>query len=104
MRRSLTILGYAVAVLFSLGLVAGVATHRLGFGWLDVIGFLTGVWGVWWQVRENVWNWPIQLVSSAVYVVVFFQARLSPTPGSTCSRSVSTSPAGTGGCAAGRPH
>lgn len=76
MRRSLTILGYTVAVLFSLGLVAGVAIHRLSFGWLDVIGFLTGVWGVWWQVRENVLNWPIQLVSSAVYVVVFFQARL----------------------------
>jgi nicotinamide mononucleotide transporter len=27
-------------------------------------------------VRENVWNWPVQLVSSALYVVVFFQARL----------------------------
>jgi nicotinamide mononucleotide transporter len=76
MRRPLTILGYTVAALFSLGLVVGVATNRLGFGWLDTIGFLTGVWGVWWQVRENVWNWPIQLVSSAVYVVVFFQARL----------------------------
>jgi nicotinamide mononucleotide transporter len=76
MRRPLTIIGYTVAALFSLGLVVGVATNRLGFGWLDTIGFLTGVWGVWWQVRENVWNWPIQLVSSAVYVVVFFQARL----------------------------
>src|SRR5207253_806073 len=31
---------------------------------------------VWLQVRENVWNLPVQLVSSALYVVVFFQARL----------------------------
>ena len=40
------------------------------------MGFISGAWGVWLQVRENVGNWPVQLVSSALYVVVFFQARL----------------------------
>lgn len=47
-----------------------------GFGWLEALGFSTGMWGVWLQALESHWNWPIQLVSSAVYVVVFFGARL----------------------------
>lgn len=34
------------------------------------------MWGVWLQALESHWNWPVQLVSSAVYVVVFFGARL----------------------------
>jgi nicotinamide mononucleotide transporter len=48
----------------------------LPFDRLETLGFISGAWGVWLQVRENVWNWPVQLVSSALYVVVFFQARL----------------------------
>lgn len=47
-----------------------------GFGWLEALGFATGMWGVWLQALESHWNWPIQLVSSAVYVFVFFGARL----------------------------
>jgi len=43
---------------------------------LETLGFISGAWGVWLQVRENVWNWPVQLISSALYVVVFYQARL----------------------------
>lgn len=50
--------------------------HWGGFGWLEALGFATGMWGVWLQALESHWNWPIQLVSSAVYVVVFFGARL----------------------------
>ncbi len=50
--------------------------HWGGFGGLEVLGFTTGMWGVWLQALESHWNWPIQLVSSAVYVVVFFGARL----------------------------
>jgi nicotinamide mononucleotide transporter len=48
----------------------------LPFDRLETLGFIAGAWGVWLQVRENVWNWPVQLVSSAAYVVVFFQAGL----------------------------
>jgi nicotinamide mononucleotide transporter len=57
-------------------LAAGSITRLLPFDWLETFGFISGAWGVWLQVRENVWNWPVQLVSSALYVVVFFQARL----------------------------
>jgi nicotinamide mononucleotide transporter len=65
-----------VPALISLALGVGSATRLLPFDWLEAFGFIAGAWGVWLQVRENVWNWPVQLVSSALYVVVFFNARL----------------------------
>ncbi len=67
---------YGVPIVLSIALAAGAATRVLPFDWLETFGFISGAWGVWLQVRENVWNWPIQLVSSALYVVVFFNARL----------------------------
>ncbi len=67
---------YGVPIVLSAALALGAATRVLPFDWLETFGFITGAWGVWLQVRENVWNWPIQLVSSALYVVVFFNARL----------------------------
>ena len=77
MSRSLRLLAaYGLPAAVSVLLAAGSLLHRLPFDWLETLGFITGAWGVWLQVRENVWNWPIQLVSSALYVVVFFQARL----------------------------
>lgn len=44
--------------------------------YVEVFGFVTGVVCVWLFTRENVWSWPIGVASAAVYVVVFFQARL----------------------------
>lgn len=67
---------YGVPAVFSVALGVGSATHLLPFDWLEAFGFIAGAWGVWLQVRENVWNWPIQLISSALYVVVFLNARL----------------------------
>lgn len=79
-RRLLVILAYVVAGLLSIGLEAAAVTGTSLFGWTpdwkEALGFITGGWGVWLQVRESHWNWPVQLVSSAVYVVVFVQARL----------------------------
>ena len=67
---------YGVPAVISIALGVGSATRLLPFDWLEAFGFLSGAWGVWLQVRENVWNWPIQLISSALYVVVFLNARL----------------------------
>lgn len=44
--------------------------------WTEIFGFVTGALCVWLAVKENVWNWPIGIVSSAVYIVVFGQSRL----------------------------
>ena len=67
---------YGVPAVISIVLGVGSATRRLPFDRLEAFGFISGAWGVWLQVRENVWNWPIQLISSALYVVVFLAARL----------------------------
>jgi nicotinamide mononucleotide transporter len=67
---------YGVPAVISIALGVGSATRLLPFDWLEAFGFISGAWGVWLQVRENVWNWPIQLLSSALYVVVFLNARL----------------------------
>jgi nicotinamide mononucleotide transporter len=65
-----------VPAVISVALGIGSATRLLPFDWLEAFGFISGAWGVWLQVREKVWNWPVQLVSSGLYVVVFFNARL----------------------------
>ena len=70
------LISYGIPTLFSVLLGGGSALKLLPFDWLEAFGFITGAWGVWLQVRESVWNWPVQLVSSALYVVVFFKARL----------------------------
>jgi nicotinamide mononucleotide transporter len=70
------LVAYGIPVLISVALGVGSATRLLPFDWLEAFGFITGAWGVWLQVRENVWNWPIQLVSSALYVLVFFNTKL----------------------------
>jgi nicotinamide mononucleotide transporter len=72
----LPLAGYAGCAALTAALLAGFAARRLPFGWQETLGFIAGVWGVWLQVREIHWNWPVQLVSSGVYVIVFFQARL----------------------------
>ncbi|GAB3198675.1 nicotinamide mononucleotide transporter [Pontibacter aydingkolensis] len=42
----------------------------------ELIGALAGVIGVWLAARQSVWTWPLGLVSVAMYVVVFYDARL----------------------------
>ena len=42
----------------------------------ELVGALTGVIGVWLAARQSVWTWPVSLVSVAMYVIVFYDARL----------------------------
>lgn len=42
----------------------------------EVIGVLTGILGVWLAAKPSVWTWPVSLVSVAMYVLVFLDARL----------------------------
>jgi nicotinamide mononucleotide transporter len=43
---------------------------------LEAVSFATGAVCVWLTVKENIWNFPIGLVNTATYCVVFFDARL----------------------------
>ena len=42
----------------------------------EVVGVITGLLGVWLMTRQKIWAWPVLLVSSMVFIVVFFHARL----------------------------
>lgn len=43
---------------------------------LEAVSFATGAVAVWLTVKESVWNFPIGIVNTAGYSVVFFQSRL----------------------------
>ena len=43
--------------------------------WLEVFGAITGIIYVFLEIRQNIWLWPVGLVTSAVYIIVFFTTR-----------------------------
>jgi nicotinamide mononucleotide transporter len=45
-------------------------------GVIEIAGVLTGIVAVWLTTRQNVWCWPIGIVSVLLFVAVFFNARL----------------------------
>ncbi len=47
-----------------------------GFNLLELVGFVTGVLYVVLNIRQNIWCWPVGLVSVLAYMVVFYEVRL----------------------------
>lgn len=44
--------------------------------WLELAGDLTGIGCVWLLTREHVWNWPVGLLNTALFCVLFVQSKL----------------------------
>ncbi|GAB2530007.1 nicotinamide riboside transporter PnuC [Rufibacter soli] len=42
----------------------------------EVVGVITGLLCVWLAARQNIWTFPVALVSVLLYIMVFFDARL----------------------------
>lgn len=42
----------------------------------EILGVITGALGIFLIARERVWGWPVSIVSSAVYVFIFIEAKL----------------------------
>ena len=42
----------------------------------EVLGVITGALAIFLIARESVWGWPMSIASSAIYVLVFLQAKL----------------------------
>ena len=47
-----------------------------GQTWLEIVGVITGLLCVGLAAVNNIWNWPIAIVSVAIYIFIFFGARL----------------------------
>lgn len=43
--------------------------------WLEVFGALTGIIYVFLEIRQNIWLWPVGIVTSSVYILVFFSSK-----------------------------
>ena len=46
---------------------------------IEVVGALSGVAAVWLTTRQKIWCWPVGIVSVALYIAVFHDARLYAT-------------------------
>jgi nicotinamide mononucleotide transporter len=44
--------------------------------WLEIIGVITGLLCVYLAAVNNIWNWPIAIISVGIYIFIFFDARL----------------------------
>lgn len=44
--------------------------------WAEVLGDVTGLAAVWWAARERVWTWPVGNLNSALFLVLFVEAKL----------------------------
>jgi nicotinamide mononucleotide transporter len=49
---------------------------NLQLNWLEITGVITGFICVYLNTRENIWGWPIGIVSVFCYIFVFYDARL----------------------------
>lgn len=44
--------------------------------WAEVVGAVTGLLAVWWTTRQHVWNWPMGILNSAIFMIVFLDVKL----------------------------
>lgn len=57
-------------------IVGWVLKQRYGTDWFELVGFVTGVVGVYLVAVEHIWNWPIGIVNVLVYAYVFYVGKL----------------------------
>jgi len=47
----------------------------LSDNWIEIFGAVTGIVYVFLEIRQNIWLWPVGIVTSAVYILVFFASK-----------------------------
>lgn len=47
-----------------------------GTGILEWLGVFTGILCVWLAAKNNIWNWPIAIISVSIYIFIFFEGKL----------------------------
>lgn len=48
---------------------------------LEAVAFVTGVFCVWLVTRQNIWNFPLGLITVGIYAWIFYQSQLFATAG-----------------------
>lgn len=43
--------------------------------WLEIFGAAAGIIYVFLEIRQNIWLWPVGIITSAVYIIVFFTSK-----------------------------
>ena len=49
---------------------------EINFSWIEWVGFVTALIYLYFSVNQKIWLWPMGILTSAFYMVVFFDARL----------------------------
>jgi len=44
--------------------------------YIELLGFITGVAGVWLAAKEISWNWPVGIINVCIYTFIFFKSQL----------------------------
>lgn len=50
-------------------------TDWIAENWIEIFGALTGIIYVFLEIRQNIWLWPVGIITSAVYILVFFTSK-----------------------------
>lgn len=48
----------------------------MDMSWIELVGALISMWAVWLTAQRKPWSWPVGLLSVALYVGIFAEARL----------------------------
>lgn len=63
-------------LLLANALVESLNQFLFGTGILEWLGVFTGILCVWLAAKNNIWNWPIAIISVLIYIVIFFESKL----------------------------
>lgn len=61
--------------------IAAFAWHTGAASALEGLAFVTGVFCVWLVTRQNIWNFPLGLITVGIYAFIFYESRLFATAG-----------------------
>ena len=50
--------------------------YWISIHYIEVIGAILGILGVFFQIKQIVWVWPVSIIASVMYVIVFLHTRL----------------------------
>jgi nicotinamide mononucleotide transporter len=53
-----------------------IITSWISNNWIEIFGAVAGIVYVFLEVKQNLWLWPVGIVTSAVYIWVFFTGKL----------------------------